>query len=129
MVLGFRIAAVGLALAAALGCNAGKTFSGPTVDAFTGKVVADGKPVSFPPAEVVLLQMTHQATAKLWGIPLQADGTFKIGWMPIGTYTCVLERPPKSHRSGPNRYNLPGPFEIVAGQTEYTIDLGKGYKP
>lgn len=124
-----RTTTVGIALVFAVGCHSGKTFDGPTVEAFTGKVVADGNPVAFPPGEEVLLRVYHQQTAKSWGIPIQSDGTFKIGWMPIGTYTSVLERPPTSHRGGPNRYVLPSTFSIVDGQTEYTIDLGKGYKP
>jgi hypothetical protein len=118
-----------IVLPVALGCHSGKTFDGPTVDAFTGKIVADGKPVSFPPGEEVILRAFHQETAKSWGVPIKSDGTFKIGWMPIGAYTAILERPPKSHRSGPSRFVLPNTFAIVAGQTEYTIDLGKDYKP
>jgi hypothetical protein len=124
-----RTALLGIVLAAAPGCGPGKTFDGPTVDAFTGKLVADGKPVTFPPGEDVFLRSYHQETAKSWGVPIKSDGTFKIGWMPIGTYTAILERPPKSHRSGPSKYVLPKTFDIVAGQTEYTIDLGKDYKP
>jgi hypothetical protein len=118
-----------IVLPIAFGCHASKTFDGPTVDAFTGRIVADGKPVSFPPGEEVILRAYHQQTAKSWGVPIKADGTFKIGWMPIGTYTAILERPPKSHRSGPTKYVLPNSFSIVDGQTEYTIELGKGYKP
>ncbi|HEX4591668.1 MAG TPA: hypothetical protein VH120_17150, partial [Gemmataceae bacterium] len=66
---------------------------------------------------------------KSWGVPLEPDGTFKIGWMPIGTYSLLLERPPKRARSGPIRYAVPDAFSIVEGQTEYTVDLGKGYQP
>src|SRR5580704_10384175 len=110
-----RTNTVGIALVFAVGCHSGKTFDGPTVDAFTGKLVADGKPVAFPPGEEVILRMYHQETAKSWGIPIQPDGTFKIGWMPIGTYSSVLERPSKSHRGGPNRYALPTTFSIVDG--------------
>lgn len=124
-----RIIAAVLLPLFALGCHSGKTFDGPTVDAFTGRLVADGKPVSFPPGEQVILRMYHQPTAKSWGIPIQPDGSFKIGWMPIGKYSSVLERPPRTHRGGPIRYVLPNPMSIVDGQTEYTIDLGKGYKP
>jgi hypothetical protein len=129
---------VGVVLMAALGCSPGKTFNGPTVDAFTGKLVADGQPVSFPPGEKTILRLYHQPTAKSWGIPIQSDGTFKIGWMPIGPYTAMLERPSAAGgHAGPgrqgggrmNRHLLPDTFSIVEGKTEYTIDLGKGYKP
>jgi hypothetical protein len=129
MLLVSRTKAVGIVVMIACGCHSGKTFDGPTVDAFTGRLVADGKPVSFPPGEEVILRAYHQETAKSWGVPIQPDGTFKIGWMPIGTYSAVLERPPKTHRGGPIRYVLPATFAIVAGQTDYTIDLGKAYKP
>jgi hypothetical protein len=140
MRLVFRMTPLGVALVVALGCGPGKTFDGPTVDAFTGKLVADGKPVSFPPGEKTILRMYHQPTAKSWGIPIQSDGTFKIGWMPIGPYTAMLERPsaagshgtPGPGRQGggrPSLYQLPSTFSIIEGKTEYTIDLGKGYKP
>jgi hypothetical protein len=133
-----RIALTAVALAVAVGCHSGKTFNGPTVDAFTGKLVADGKPVSFPPGEKVQLGVTHHQTAKEWWIPIQSDGTFKIGWMPIGTYTAMLKRASTTDRHGmpgpqgggrPSLYTLPSTFSIVDGQTEYTIDLGKEYKP
>jgi hypothetical protein len=124
-----KISLAMMVLPVVVGCHSGKTFDGPTVDAFTGKILADGKPVSFPPGEEVILRAFHQETAKSWGVPIKSDGTFKIGWMPIGKYTLILERPPKSHRSGPSRFEVPNPFSIVAGQTEYTVDLGKDYKP
>jgi hypothetical protein len=126
---GLRQTAAVLVLAGAAGCHSGKTFNGPTVDAFTGRIVAGGKPVSFPPGEQVILRVYHHETGKSWGVPIQSDGTFKVGWMPIGTFTAVLERPAKSHRSGPNRYTVPNSFSIVDGQTEYTVDLGSGFKP
>jgi hypothetical protein len=121
-------AITGVLLFVCLGCQR-KSFDGPTVDAFHGRVVADGKSVSFPPGEEVILRVYHRETGKSWGIPIQPDGTFNIGWMPIGTYTSLLERPPKKARSGPIRYVVPTPFSIVGGQTEYTIELGKEFKP
>ncbi|HEX4590091.1 MAG TPA: hypothetical protein VH120_09195 [Gemmataceae bacterium] len=123
----FRPALAGVLLLAALGCQK-KNFDGPTVDAFTGRLVADGKPVSFPPGEQVILRVFHRPTSKSWGIPIAPDGTFNIGWMPIGTYTAMLERPPKSAHSAPEKYVLKDGFKIVDGQTEYTIELGKGFK-
>ena len=92
-------------------CNSQRAnFNGPTVDAFNGKVVADGKPVSFPPGEEVILRVYHHGSGKSWGIPLQPDGTFKIGWMPIGEYNSVLNRAQKTQRgAGPT---LPRPRQL-----------------
>jgi hypothetical protein len=120
-----------VALAAVLGLAAGcaeKKFDGPTVDSFTGRVVKDGKPVSMPAGESVQLKLVH-TSAQSFGIPLQQDGTFKIGWMPIGKYSAILIRQRDGGKGGPNMYNVPGGFEIVEGKTEYAIELGKNWKP
>jgi hypothetical protein len=109
------------------GCGEKKSFDGPTVDAFTGRVVSDGKPVSFPAGEVVQLKVIHDK-AKSFGIPLQTDGSFKIGWMPIGKYSAILIRQTEGGKGGPNMYNVPSGFEIETGKTEYTVELGKGWK-
>jgi hypothetical protein len=115
------------------GCNSGKHFDGPTVNEFSGKLVAHGKPVAFPPGEKVQIGATHQGTAKEWWIPIEPDGTFKIGWMPIGKYTLMLKRgstaPARQGGGRPAMYPVPTVFEIVDGKTEYTIDLGDGFKP
>jgi hypothetical protein len=122
-----------LTLAAALGLLAAgcgqKKFDGPTVDAFTGRVVKDGKPVSFPAGESVELKVIFQEKAQSFGIPLQPDGTFKIGWMPIGKYSAILIRKKEGARGGPSMYNVPGGFEIVDGKTDYQVELGKNWKP
>jgi hypothetical protein len=122
---------VGLALVAGFACNSQrKSFDGPTVDAFNGRVTVDGKPVSFPPGEDIVLRVYHHGSAQMFGIPIQPDGTFKIGWMPIGTYNSILARASKSAKGrGGNLYGVPGTFNVVEGQTEYVIELGKGYKP
>ena len=96
---------VALALLAA-GCGS-KSFDGPTVDAFTGRVVKDGKPVSFPAGETVQLKVIHEK-AQSFGIPLADDGSFKIGWMPIGKYSAILIRQKEGGKGGPNMYNVPG---------------------
>ncbi|HEX4610733.1 MAG TPA: hypothetical protein VH092_21265 [Urbifossiella sp.] len=111
-----------------IGCGK-KEFDGPTVDSFTGRVVCDGKPVSLPSGESVLLKLIHEKNAQSFGIPLQPDGSFKIGWMPIGKYSAILVRTKDGGRGGPNMYNVPGGFEIVDGKTEYQIELGKNWKP
>jgi hypothetical protein len=110
----------------AAGCGSDK-FDGPTVDAFTGRLTKDGKPVTFPDSESVTLKVIHDK-AKSFGIPIAQDGTFKIGWMPIGKYSAILVRTKENAKGGPNMYNVPGGFEIVAGKTEYDIDLGKSWK-
>jgi hypothetical protein len=117
---------VALAMLAA-GC--GRSFPGPTVDAFTGRVVADGKPVSLPAGENVQLKLIHEKTAQSFGIPLDAAGSFKIGWMPIGKFSAILIRTKENAKGGPNMYNVPGGFEIVDGKTDYEVELGKGWKP
>jgi hypothetical protein len=113
----------------AVGCGSRK-FDGPTVDAFTGRVVKDGKPVSFPAGESVELQVILHEKAQQFGIPIAADGSFKIGWMPIGKYSAILKRVKEgAMKGGPNMYNVPGGFEIVDGKTEYEVELGKNWKP
>jgi hypothetical protein len=110
------------------GCGEKKSFDGPTVEAFTGRVVKDGKPVAFPAGESVQLKLIHEK-AQSFGIPLAADGAFKIGWMPIGKYSAILIRQKDGGKGGPNMYNVPGGFEIVDGKTEYEVELGKTWKP
>jgi hypothetical protein len=112
----------------AVGCGSSKSFDGPTVDSFTGRVVKDGKPVSFPAGESVQLKLIHEK-AQSFGIPLGTDGSFKIGWMPIGKYSAILIRQKEGGKGGPNMYNVPGGFEIKDGTTEYEVELGKNWKP
>jgi hypothetical protein len=106
------------------------TTKGPTVDAFNGRLTHDSKPVQFDETEKVLLQVFHEK-GRSFGIPIQTDGSFKIGWMPIGSYGAVLKRdnPDGKLKSGQRMYTLPQGFKIVEGQTEYTIELGKDWQP
>jgi hypothetical protein len=117
----------GLCLASA-GCGPRKSFDGPTVDAFNGRVTHDGKPVSFPDGEQASLTLFHEK-AQSFVIRLKPDGSFQIGWMPIGRYSAVLERARPDQRGPASRYNVPGVLTIEAGKTEYNIELGKGWKP
>jgi hypothetical protein len=123
----------GPALAAAIvvsavGCGGHKEFDGPTVDAFTGRLTHDGNPVTFPAEERVQLQLFHEK-AQSFNIPVQPDGTFKIGWMPIGKYSATLVRERPGAKGGaPARHSVPNGLTIEAGKTEYTIELGKGFK-
>ena len=125
-----RVAAVALAAALVAGCAGGtKNFDGPTVDAFNGKVVAGGQPVKFPAGEEVLLELFHQK-GESFKIPISTEGTFNIGWMPVGKYSATLLREQKRAKATvPGRHSVPGGLTVAEGQTSYTIDLGKDFKP
>jgi hypothetical protein len=127
-----------------LGCLLGMTVAGcgrhsdkptdaPTVDAFTGRLTHNGEPVNFPEGTTVRLNLVRVSVADNWGIPIAADGTFDIGWMPIGKYSGQLltTKPSTDNERGggaPSIYTIPQ-FEIVEGQTEYAIELGANWKP
>lgn len=121
--------AAGLALAA--GCaERTATVEGPKVDKFTGRIVHNGKPVTAQPGETVELKVFHEKGTS-FGIPLKDDGSFDIGWMPIGKYTVTMSRVKSDggKKGAPSVYSVPGGMTIEAGKTEYTIELGKDYKP
>jgi hypothetical protein len=104
---------------------------GPTVDAFHGKVTHNGNPVKFAENEEVQLSLYHEK-GQQFGIPLQADGTFEIGWMPTGKYAIMLERLTQTPaKKGPQktRYNVPDSLTIEDGKKDYVIELGKDFKP
>jgi len=110
-----RAAAVlitGLSLSV-LGCGPKKSFSGPTVDAFTGRLVHNGQPVTFPEGDKVLLEVRHE-TGRPFTIQIQADGSFKVGWMPIGKYPVVALLRSSGEGRAPvaKRYNIPGGLTI-----------------
>jgi hypothetical protein len=117
---------------AVFGCtNKRAGYEGPTVDAFHGKVTHNGNPVTFADNEEVQLNLYHES-GQHFGIPLKADGTFEIGWMPIGKYAMMLERKVQNPaKKGPpiTRYSVPDGLTIEAGKTDYVIELGKGFKP
>jgi hypothetical protein len=119
---------VGLAIAVA-GCGPRKPVEGPTVDAFRGKVTHQGKPVTFPEGSNPTLKLFHES-GRSFDIRLQPDGSFKIGWMPIGKHSATLLRANKKGIGPPEtRFNIPGGVTIEAGKTEYEIDLGSGWIP
>jgi len=104
-------------------------FEGPKVDAFHGKVTHDGKPVKFGEGDEAQLSVFHE-TGRQFGIPLTADGTFEIGWMPIGKYSMMLERTSQNKKgASKTRYSVPGNLVIENGKKDYVIELGKGFKP
>jgi hypothetical protein len=122
-----------MAAAVSWGCvRTEQKYDGPTVDAFTGRLTHNGEPVSFPPEEKVTLQLVFEKASGPSGVPIQSDGTFKIGWMPIGKYSAMLVR--RGNGSGgrggmPSMYRIPDMLTIEEGKTEYTIDLGPSWKP
>jgi hypothetical protein len=116
---------------AVLGCTNNKGgYEGPTVDAFHGKVTHNGNPVKFEVNEAQL-RLYHETGRQQFGIPLKEDGSFEIGWMPIGKYSITLERMAQTAKKGPPKtmYNVPGGLTIEQGKTDYVIELGKGFKP
>jgi hypothetical protein len=117
---------------AVFGCtNKRGGYVGPTVDAFHGKVTHNGNPVTFAENEEVQLSLYHE-TGQHFGIPLKADGTFEIGWMPIGKYAIMLERIAQTPvKKGPQKtmYNVPDGLTIEEGKRDYVIELGKNFKP
>ena len=116
---------------AVFGCtNKRGGYEGPTVDAFHGKVTHNGKPVKFAENEA-RLNLYHES-GQQFGIPLKADGTFEIGWMPIGKYAIMLERIAQNPaKKGPQKtmYNVPDGLTIEEGKRDYVIELGKHFKP
>ena len=117
---------------AVLGCGGDnkKNFDGPTVDAFHGKVTYNGSPVTFAENEAQL-KLFHEK-GQQFGIPLQPDGTFVIGWMPTGKYAIRFERTKQDPaKRGPQKtmYNVPDGLTIEDGKTDYVIELGKDFKP
>ena len=114
---------------AVLGCTDNRGgYKGPVVDAFHGKVVHDGNPVKFAENEAQL-SVFHEK-GQQFGIPLKADGTFEIGWMPIGKYAVMLERVSQTPKGPPKTmHNVQGGLTIEEGKKDYVIELGKDFKP
>ena len=57
-------------------------YNGPTIPAFSVRVVQDGKPVTFPEDEEVIVQCAlteGKGIGKSFGVPIQPDGTCSIG--------------------------------------------------
>ena len=106
-------------------------YDGPTVDAFHGKVTHNGNPVQFAENQEAQLALFHEK-GQQFGIPLKADGTFEIGWMPTGKYSVMLERMEQSaDKKGARkaRYGVPDGLNVEEGKKDYVIELGKGFKP
>ena len=88
------------------------------------------EPVQFAENEAKLA-VFHES-GRQFGIPLKPDGTFQIGWMPIGKYSMMLERTSQNPaKKGPQKtmHNVPDGLTIEEGKKDYVIELGKGFKP
>jgi hypothetical protein len=115
----------------AVGCTPEKSYKGKTVDKFVGKVTYNGKPVNFAADQQAQITLFHEK-GQQWIIPLKEDGTFDIGWMPVGKYAVMLVRYQSARAKGPGmrRYSVPAGLTIEDGKTtDYVIELGKGFKP
>jgi hypothetical protein len=109
------------------GCGHKRPYDGPTVDGVTCRITHDGKQVSFPEDKPVSLKVVHEKGTSL-SIPIKPDGTFQVGWLPIGKHGAVMERPGPGGK-GKSVYSVPGGLTIQKDQTDYTIELGKDWKP
>ena len=119
---------IGVALGLA-GCGDGDKEK--SIKTFTGQLTQDGKPVTFP--EGTTLLVIHEGGRLSGGVPIKPDGSFNIGKMPVGKYGLVLERSGATPggKGGPSRrkYPVPGGLTLEEGKTEYTVELGKDFKP
>jgi hypothetical protein len=119
---------IGVALGLA-GC--GDNDKQKYIKTFTGQLTQDGKPVTFP--EGTTLLVIHEGGRLSGGVPIKPDGSFNIGKMPVGKYGLVLERSGATPggKGGPSRskYPVPGGLTLEEGKTEYTVELGKDFKP
>src|SRR5262249_14971011 len=78
-----------------------------------------GRPGHFPEGSEPSLKLFHEK-GESFEIPLQPDGSFKIGWMPIGKHSATLLRRNKTGMGPPEtRYSIPGGLTIEAGKTRY----------
>ena len=120
---------IGVALGLA-GCGKDKEKS---IKTFTGQLTQDGKPVTFPEGQDTTLWVVHEGGRLSGEIPIKPDGSFSIGKMPLGKYGLVLERSGATPggKGGPSRrkYPVPGGLTLEEGKTEYTVELGKDFKP
>jgi hypothetical protein len=116
--LTISLVACGLALA---GCSGRSGFDG-----FVGRVTQNGAPVTVPEGSGIMLKVWHESGTSFL-IPLDTEGKFKIGWMPIGKYSMMLEAPSRG-KGPPMKQSVEGELNIEAGKTEYTIELGPNVK-
>ena len=114
------------------GCTKVAKFDGPTVDAFHGQLVSKGNPVSLSEDQVVKLFLVHKGSGERFRIPIKPDGTFDIGWMPIGEFNCSLEEKKRGIEAQVldlrKKFKpVPGGLRIEEGKTEYEIEIGEDF--
>ncbi|MDC0936539.1 hypothetical protein OAS39_09640 [Pirellulales bacterium] len=126
-----RLASLTIVSVLFTGCGPGAVEYEETTDAFVGRLVQNGEPVTLPGEAV--LNMIHHGTSDRFGIPLKSDGSFEIGWMPTGDYSAELKLQRRNEgnrpRGAPNLFNVPGPLSIEKDKNEYEIELGEKWKP
>ena len=127
-------AAVGLVLIAGLvwstvGCGKIRTQAlKGKVTSFSGQLVHDGKPVTFSQDNEAVVDFFQAEDGIRFGVPIKADGSFSIGWMPVGKHSLVYERFSKTGGVSA-KSAVPGGLTIEAGKTSgYVIELGKSFK-
>lgn len=112
------------------GC--GGPYEEPTIDEFNGKLTHQGEDVGFAANEKAVLRLVFHKNGQRFGIPINQDGTFDIGWMPIGEYSAILEKTASSKgakgSTGRQLYNIQEGMTITKGQTRYIVELGKDFK-
>ena len=92
--------------------------------------MSEGKAVSFSEDEVVKMLLIHKDSAERFTVRIETDGSFDIGWMPIGEYLCSVDRQKvvagESWRQPPSNFRpVPGGLKIEERKTEYEIEVGK----
>jgi hypothetical protein len=114
-----------------IGC--GGPYKEPTIDEFDGKLTHKGQPVKFSSDDKVVLRLVFHKNGERFGIPINPDGTFDIGWMPIGDYSAILERSSTKQagvRSGEvESFNIENGLTIAEGETQYAVELGDDFRP
>ncbi len=102
-------------------------LDGPTVDNFDGQLVQNGKPIALKSGQKAILRLVFQKNGESFGIPINENGSFDIGKMPIGNYSARLEIKGGDKR-GQSITNVPD-LVIEDGKTQYQVELGKDWKP
>jgi hypothetical protein len=125
-----RFVLLAVTLFTLVGC--GGPYDEPTIDEFNGRLTHLGKPISFSPDEKVILRLVFHKNGERFGIPIKPDGTFDIGWMPIGEYSAILERSSaggSGRTAGKDTFNIAEGLTIAEGQSKYDIELGDDFQP
>lgn len=123
-----KLSTIVVIAASFVGCGPSAADYGETTKAFVGHVVQNGKPITLP--EDSRLNVTQNSTYHRFGIPLKQDGSFTIGWMPVGAYSVELIwiRQSATGSTSQERYGVPHDLVIEKEPKEYEIELGQKWK-